>query len=123
MGWKQLTNGVGSVQAFVHEVYAPILVSSTPRYSQAFKSVDRPYPLIIYSPGDVVVYPGQCSYICRWWCYKVEAYSPQRQVESQQTEAYSVIQYSKAIMASCIGWIREPISIFIILTGLFITKS
>ncbi len=64
-GGNSLTNGV-DCSGFVHEVYAHFGIS-TPRYSQAFKSVGQAVSFDNIQPGDVVVYPG--------------------------TEAYSVIQY------------------------------
>ena len=53
---NSLTNGVG----FVHEVYAHFGIS-TPRYSQAFKSVGQAVSFDNIQPGDVVVYPGHVA--------------------------------------------------------------
>ena len=55
-GGNSLTNGV-DCSGFVHEVYAHFGIS-TPRYSQAFKSVGQAVSFDNIQPGDVVVYPG-----------------------------------------------------------------
>ena len=54
-----LTNGV-DCSGFVHEVYAHFGIS-TPRYSQAFKSVGQAVSFDNIQPGDVVVYPGHVA--------------------------------------------------------------
>ncbi len=59
MGRKQLTNGV-DCSGFVHQVYAHFGIS-TPRYSQAFKSVGQPVSYQNIQAGDVVVYPGHVA--------------------------------------------------------------
>lgn len=59
---NSLTNGV-DCSGFVHEVYAHFGIS-TPRYSQAFKSVGQAVSFDNIQPGDVVVYPGG-SHRCR----------------------------------------------------------
>ena len=59
-GGNSLTNGV-DCSGFVHEVYAHFGIS-TPRYSQAFKSVGQAVSFDNIQPGDVVVYPGPVSY-------------------------------------------------------------
>ena len=56
---NSLTNGV-DCSGFVHEVYAHIGIS-TPRYSQAFKSVGQAVSFDNIQPGDVVVYPGHVA--------------------------------------------------------------
>lgn len=58
-GGNSLTNGV-DCSGFVHEVYAHFGIS-TPRYSQAFKSVGRAVSFDNIQPGDVVVYPGHVA--------------------------------------------------------------
>ena len=58
-GGNSLTNGV-DCSGFVHEVYAPFGIS-TPRYSQAFKSVGQAVSFDNIQPGDVVVYPGHVA--------------------------------------------------------------
>lgn len=58
-GGNSLTNGV-DCSGFVHEVYAHFGIS-TPRYSQAFKSVGQAVSLDNIQPGDVVVYPGHVA--------------------------------------------------------------
>ena len=55
-GGNSLTNGV-DCSGFVHQVYAHFGIS-TPRYSQAFKSVGQPVSYQNIQAGDVVVYPG-----------------------------------------------------------------
>ena len=45
---------------FVHQVYAHFGIS-TPRYSQAFKSVGQPVSYQNIQAGDVVVYPGHVA--------------------------------------------------------------
>jgi len=55
-GGNSLTNGV-DCSGFVHEVYAHFGIS-TPRYSQAFKSVGQAVSFDNIQPGDVVVYAG-----------------------------------------------------------------
>lgn len=56
---NSLTNGV-DCSGFVHEVYAHFGIS-TPRYSQAFKSVGQAVSFDNIHPGDVVVYPGHVA--------------------------------------------------------------
>ena len=56
---NSLTNGV-DCSGFVHEVYEHFGIS-TPRYSQAFKSVGQAVSFDNIQPGDVVVYPGHVA--------------------------------------------------------------
>ena len=56
---NSLTNGV-DCSGFVHEVYAHFGIS-TPRYSQAVKSVGQAVSFDNIQPGDVVVYPGHVA--------------------------------------------------------------
>lgn len=56
---NSLTNGV-DCSGFVHEVYAHFGIS-TPRYSQAFKSVGQAVSFDNIQPGDVVVYKGHVA--------------------------------------------------------------
>ena len=58
-GGNSLTNGV-DCSGFVHQVYAHFGIS-TPRYSQAFKSVGQPVAFQNIQAGDVVVYPGHVA--------------------------------------------------------------
>ena len=58
-GGNSLTNGV-DCSGFVHEVYAHFGIS-TPRYSQAFKSVGQAVSFDNIQPGDVVVYPAHVA--------------------------------------------------------------
>lgn len=58
-GGNSLTNGV-DCSGFVHLVYAHFGIS-TPRYSQAFKSVGQPVSFQNIQAGDVVVYPGHVA--------------------------------------------------------------
>lgn len=58
-GGNSLTNGV-DCSGFVHEVYSHFGIS-TPRYSQAFKSVGQAVSFDNIQPGDVVVYPGHVA--------------------------------------------------------------
>ena len=58
-GGNSLTNGV-DCSGFVHQVYAHFGIS-TPRYSQAFKSVGQPVSYQNIKAGDVVVYPGHVA--------------------------------------------------------------
>ena len=58
-GGNSLTNGV-DCSGFVHQVYANFGIS-TPRYSQAFKSVGQPVSYQNIQAGDVVVYPGHVA--------------------------------------------------------------
>ena len=58
-GGNSLTNGV-DCSGFVHQVYAHFGIS-TPRYSQAFKSVGQPVSYHNIQAGDVVVYPGHVA--------------------------------------------------------------
>ena len=58
-GGNSLTNGV-DCSGFVHEVYAHFGIS-TPRYSQAFKTVGQAVSFDNIQPGDVVVYPGHVA--------------------------------------------------------------
>ena len=58
-GGNSLTNGV-DCSGFVHQVYAHFGIS-TPRYSQAFKSVGQPVSYQNNQAGDVVVYPGHVA--------------------------------------------------------------
>ncbi len=58
-GGNSLTNGV-DCSGFVHLVYAHFGIS-TPRYSQAFKSVGQPVAYQNIQAGDVVVYPGHVA--------------------------------------------------------------
>ena len=58
-GGNSLTNGV-DCSGFVHQVYAHFGIS-TPRYSQAFKSVGQPASYQNIQAGDVVVYPGHVA--------------------------------------------------------------
>ena len=58
-GGTSLTNGA-DCSGFVHEVYAHFGIS-TPRYSQAFKSVGQAVSFDNIQPGDVVVYPGHVA--------------------------------------------------------------
>ena len=71
-GGNSLTNGV-DCSGFVHEVYAHFGIS-TPRYSQAFKSVGQAVSFDNIQPGDVVVYPGHVA-IYAGGCVIVEAQS------------------------------------------------
>lgn len=56
---NSLTNGV-DCSGFVHEVYEHFGIS-TPRYSQAFKSVGQAVSFDNIQPGDIVVYPGHVA--------------------------------------------------------------
>ena len=58
-GGNSLTIGV-DCSGFVHQVYAHFGIS-TPRYSQAFKSVGQPVSYQNIQAGDVVVYPGHVA--------------------------------------------------------------
>ena len=58
-GGNSLTNGV-DCSGFVHQVYAHFGIS-TPRYSQAFKSVGQPVSYQNIQAGDVVVSPGHVA--------------------------------------------------------------
>mgnify|MGYP004683510717 FL=1 len=58
-GGNSLTNGV-DCSGFVHLIYAHFGIS-TPRYSQAFKSVGQPVAYQNIQAGDVVVYPGHVA--------------------------------------------------------------
>ena len=58
-GGNSLTNGV-DCSGFVHQVYAHFGIS-TPRYSQAFKSVGQPVSYQNIQAGNVVVYPGHVA--------------------------------------------------------------
>jgi cell wall-associated NlpC family hydrolase len=58
-GGNSLTNGV-DCSGFVHQVYAHFGIS-TPRYSQAFKSVGQAVAYQNIQAGDVVVYPGHVA--------------------------------------------------------------
>ena len=58
-GGNSLTTGV-DCSGFVHQVYAHFGIS-TPRYSQAFKSVGQPVSYQNIQAGDVVVYPGHVA--------------------------------------------------------------
>ena len=58
-GGNSLTNGV-DCSGFVHQVYEHFGIS-TPRYSQAFKSVGQPVSYQNIQAGDVVVYPGHVA--------------------------------------------------------------
>ena len=58
-GGNSLTNGV-DCSGFVHQVYAHFGIS-TPRYSQACKSVGQPVSYQNIQAGDVVVYPGHVA--------------------------------------------------------------
>ena len=58
-GGNSLSNGV-DCSGFVHEVYEHFGIS-TPRYSQAFKSVGQAVSFDNIQPGDVVVYPGHVA--------------------------------------------------------------
>lgn len=58
-GGNSLTNGV-DCSGFVHQVYAHFGIS-TPRYSQAFKTVGQPVSFQNIQAGDVVVYPGHVA--------------------------------------------------------------
>lgn len=58
-GGNSLTNGV-DCSGFVHQVYAHFGIS-TPRYSQAFKTVGQPVAFQNIQAGDVVVYPGHVA--------------------------------------------------------------
>ena len=58
-GGNSLTNGV-DCSGFVHQVYAHFGIS-TPRYSQAFKSVGQPVSYQNIQAGDVVGYPGHVA--------------------------------------------------------------
>ena len=58
-GGNSLTNGV-DCSGFVHQVYAHFGIS-TPRYSQAFKSVGQPVSYQNIQAGDVMVYPGHVA--------------------------------------------------------------
>ena len=58
-GGNSLTNGA-DCSGFVHQVYAHFGIS-TPRYSQAFKSVGQPVSYQNIQAGDVVVYPGHVA--------------------------------------------------------------
>ena len=58
-GGNSLTNGV-DCSGCVHQVYAHFGIS-TPRYSQAFKSVGQPVSYQNIQAGDVVVYPGHVA--------------------------------------------------------------
>lgn len=54
-----MTSGCDS-SGFVHEVFSHFGIS-TPRYSQAFKSVGQSVSFDCIKPGDVVVYPGHVA--------------------------------------------------------------
>jgi cell wall-associated NlpC family hydrolase len=58
-GGNSLTDGV-DCSGFVHQVYAHFGIS-TPRYSQAFKSVGQAVAYQNIKAGDVVVYPGHVA--------------------------------------------------------------
>ena len=58
-GGNSLTNGV-DCSGFVHLIYAHFGIS-TPRYSQAYKSVGQPVAYQNIQAGDVVVYPGHVA--------------------------------------------------------------
>lgn len=58
-GGNSLTDGV-DCSGFVHEVYKHFGIS-TPRYSQAFKTVGQPVAYQNLQPGDVVVYDGHVA--------------------------------------------------------------
>ena len=58
-GGNSLTNGC-DCSGFVHLVYQHFGIS-TPRYSQAFKSVGQPVAYQNIQAGDVVVYPGHVA--------------------------------------------------------------
>ena len=58
-GGNSLTNGV-DCSGFVHQVYAHFGIS-TPRYSQAFKSVGQPVSYQNNQAGDVVEYQGNVA--------------------------------------------------------------
>lgn len=58
-GGNSLTDGCDS-SGFVHEVFSHFGIS-TPRYSQAFKSVGNAVSFDYIQPGDVVVYPGHIA--------------------------------------------------------------
>ena len=60
-GGNSLTNGV-DCSGFVHQVYAHFGIS-TPRYSQAFRTVGQPVSYQNIQAGDVIVYPGHVA-IC-----------------------------------------------------------
>ena len=78
-GGNSLTNGV-DCSGFVHEVYAHFGIS-TPRYSQAFKSV------------------GQA--VCRWWCYSGGTVHKGGNHSKQKR----TVSYNTCYTASCIGWL------------------
>lgn len=58
-GGNSLTSGCDA-SGFVHEVFSHFGIS-TPRYSQAFKSVGQSVSFDCIKPGDVVVYPGHVA--------------------------------------------------------------
>lgn len=58
-GGNSLTSGCDS-SGFVHEVFSYFGIS-TPRYSQAFKSVGQSVSFDCIKSGDVVVYPGHVA--------------------------------------------------------------
>ena len=60
-GGNSLTNGV-DCSGFVHQVYAHFGIS-TPRYSQAFRTVGQPVSYQNIQAGDIIVYPGHVA-IC-----------------------------------------------------------
>ena len=90
-GGNSLTNGV-DCSGFVHEVYAHFGIS-TPRYSQAFKSVGQAVSFDNIQPGDVVVYPGHVA-IYAGGGVIVEAQSTKAGITSEHRSMYSYVRLS-----------------------------
>lgn len=111
-GGNSLTNGV-DCSGFVHEVYAHFGIS-TPRYSQAFKSVGQAVSFDNIQPGDVVVYPGHVA-IYAGGGVIVEAQSTKAGITANRSvQCHTILAIRRLVQDG-----QEPISIFIILTGSF----
>ena len=96
---NSLTNGV-DCSGFVHEVYAHFGIS-TPRYSQAFKSVGQAVSFDNIQPGDVVVYPGHVA-IYAGGGVIVEAQSTKAGITANRSvQCHTILCYT----TSCIGWL------------------
>lgn len=81
-GGNSLTNGC-DCSGFVHLVYAHFGFS-TPRYSQAFKSVGQPVAYENIKAGDIVVYPGHVAIYIGNGCI-VEAQSTRAGITSYRS--------------------------------------